>query len=62
MTALGRTQPHMLAESRIWEAKRSCRSEALIGGLRKWGGWDSNPRLTDYENYGHVHHTRLLHR
>ena len=25
---------------------------------RRWGGWDSNPRLTDYENYGHVHHAR----
>jgi len=25
---------------------------------RRWGGWDSNPRLTDYENDGSVHHTR----
>jgi len=23
---------------------------------RRWGGWDSNPRLTDYEKSGPVHH------
>jgi hypothetical protein len=25
---------------------------------RRWGGWGSNSRPTDYENYGHVHRGR----
>ena len=27
----------------------------------RWGGWGSNPRPADYENYGHVHRTHYLH-
>ena len=23
-----------------------------------WGGWGSNPRPADYENYGHLHRVR----
>ena len=26
-----------------------------------WGGWGSNPRPADYENYGLVHRTHYLH-
>ena len=26
-----------------------------------WGGWGSNPRPADYENYGPVHRTHYLH-
>ena len=29
---------------------------------RRWGGWGSNPRPTDYENYGSMHRARWLHR
>ena len=29
---------------------------------RRWGGWDSNPRPTDYENSGPTLRTRCLHR
>jgi hypothetical protein len=29
---------------------------------RRWGGWDSNPRLTDYENSGPMHHALCKHR
>ena len=25
---------------------------------RRWGGWGSNPRPADYENYGPVHRAR----
>ena len=28
---------------------------------RRWGGWGSNPRPTDYEKYGSVHCTHYLH-
>jgi len=24
----------------------------------QWGGWGSNPRPADYENYGFLHHAR----
>ncbi len=51
MTASRRTKPHILAKSRICEARCSCSSEALIGGFGKWGGWGSNPRPADYEKY-----------
>jgi uncharacterized alpha/beta hydrolase family protein len=27
----------------------------------QWGGWGSNPRPADYENYGHVLPTLYLH-
>jgi len=26
--------------------------------VRRWGGWGSNPRPADYENYGPVHRVR----
>jgi hypothetical protein len=26
-----------------------------------WGGWGSNPRPADYENYGSVHRVHYLH-
>ena len=29
---------------------------------KRWGGWGSNPRPADYENYGCVHYARKLHR
>jgi hypothetical protein len=28
------------------------------GSNRRWGGWGSNPRPADYENYGPVHRRR----
>jgi hypothetical protein len=27
----------------------------------RWGGWGSNPRPADYENYGPVHRAHYLH-
>jgi len=35
-------------------------SNAIQVTLR-WGGWGSNPRPADYENYGPVHRTHELH-
>jgi len=29
---------------------------------RRWGGWDSNPRLTDYENSGPMQHALYKHK
>ena len=61
MTALGHLQPHIGAELKITESRQFCRSQGLNCGFREWGGWGSNPRPADYENYGHVHRTHYLH-
>jgi hypothetical protein len=29
--------------------------------VTRWGGWGSNPRPADYENYGTMHHKHYLH-
>ena len=57
-----RTQPHVGAESKIMRAKRSCRSQGLTRNFARWGGWGSNPRPADYENYGPTLRMRYLHR
>ena len=57
-----RTQPHVGAESKIMRAKRSCRSQGLTRNFARWGGWGSNPRPADYENYGPALRMRYLHR
>jgi hypothetical protein len=33
----------------------------LIQVTLRWGGWGSNPRPADYENYGPVHDVRYVH-
>ena len=37
--------------------QRQSRLLNLYSGSVTWGGWGSNPRPTDYENYGPVHRT-----
>ena len=34
------------------------RGDGITAGESEWGGWDSNPRPADYENYGPLHHAR----
>jgi len=34
----------------------------LYSGKMQWGGWGSNPRPADYENYGPALRARYLHR
>jgi hypothetical protein len=50
MTALRRTQPHMVTASEIDTVQYFCRSLAITCGFNEWGGWGSNPRPTDYES------------
>jgi hypothetical protein len=50
MTALRRTQPHMVTASKIDMVQYFRRSKALTCGSDEWGGWGSNPRPTDYES------------
>jgi hypothetical protein len=38
------------AESKITRVRHFRRSEPLTGTFKEWGGWDSNPRPTDYES------------
>ena len=50
-----------LADPMSLSASRPYRTQ-LRGGIRgrhcRWGGWDSNPRSTDYEKHASVHHKR----
>jgi hypothetical protein len=41
--------------SRVGWVGPEVRDVAVLGEW--WGGWGSNPRLADYENYGPVHRT-----
>ena len=34
------------------------RRGGITAGESEWGGWDSNQRPADYENYGPLHHAR----
>ena len=36
-------------------------SQRLTGSFAEWGGWGSNPRPADYENYGPALPTLYLH-
>ena len=61
MMALGHLQPHIGGELKITESRHFCRSQGLNCGFREWGGWGSNPRPADYENYGPALPTLYLH-
>ena len=40
----------------IWSGDGQKRDFRLVvPGQVRWGGWGSNPRPADYENYGRVH-------
>ena len=38
-------------------AVAAARNRRIFPGNEEWGGWGSNPRPADYENYGPVHRT-----
>ena len=50
MTASGRIQLHSGLELKIIYFSDFRRSKALTCDSEEWGGWDSNPRPTDYES------------
>jgi hypothetical protein len=49
IVASDRTQLHTRPEAKITNAGHFRRSQGLACGFSEWGGWDSNPRPTDYE-------------
>jgi hypothetical protein len=50
IVALDRTQLHTRPEAKITKVGHFRRSQGLAFGFSEWGGWDSNPRPTDYES------------
>jgi hypothetical protein len=50
IVASDRTQLHTWPTAKITNVRHFRRSKALTCDSEEWGGWDSNPRPTDYES------------
>jgi hypothetical protein len=60
---------HAVKDGHAWDSPRDVLRNHAVGSCQSelfesyslhitWGGWGSNPRPADYENYGPVHHAR----
>ena len=57
-----RRLPYVIEGASAMQSSLASRTVSnVIQVTLRWGGWGSNPRLADYENYGHVHRTHYLH-